>query len=1097
MDRNALSINTHSDDLDAADRKRLDSFKLGSVGPRTANRRSAPILHARSHSRKDSSISSIPSAISLPYVSPISLIDTPPASPNTSATSSKRNSHHRRRSSVSTRHESAELMGVTLPAIPLSISDDNINLGDKDSIRRRALWALEGKTDVGSFAKVEIPELGGGDARKPFDFPTKPSFPPGIGAGYGSGNVLASKRDSIGKFAPSTSNKEHLHTLMEEEEEEEDTTVQDITVTSSPVDEAPATSLPSAPVRHRPASLNLRPLSLLSNTAALHNDLPTPSPSPNPPLYRAGLRTLTLATSPVPDVAKDAPSEAIPSSDVAWKRRSAVFVPSPVPASLPRSMTVNTANIQAPTPAAPAATRRGSISYFSSSGTPDIPLHGLPTPEMTPVSDRRISLSSTDSETRSPTSRPLSISEQHFLFQAHQTLVHRISDLERALSARPRSRPPSCASDVSSQSEAVSDEMLQLIADLKSERDELKRDVDGWRNRVADSEKQMSLLFRRVENERREAWVARERVGLMEAEKRLLENTLKEKCLWGEDGWAKYQVAHGELEKAREKCESLRADARKGAEDREECARLKALLDTETRKREDLERELEGVLATPTPMAFQFHSKPGSSTSSRTMAYAKRGGLGFRSIDSVGSFTDVESVGSIDHTKMNLKVVHEEDEGDSRDETMSDCSNEDNGLTGYEDEEDNDHYAFQDSSSSSSLGSVADFSTTPFGVNVSSDSVPPLSTSRSSTASPARPASPSQPIVHARQTSLSKWTFPQDNGNYSSIFSHGTENDRFFNCLEDLDDSPPMASLDSGKTWFSQALARAEDELPPFVLPAGFGVEVQSPLEIEAKTSLDVVVEEEEELEEDESIEEEESSFNPDDEFVGQEVEGGIIFTFNVPEPERETPDLSHDTSSTPDSSFSDEHSHSLSTVSSSSIASPSSIPRLVGARKSLLPSALPMSSTPVKASRSMDSIQTPPSPSCAPIKWGMSPAEMRRSASPSTPSRLPQPSFIPQPRRNSTVKPASSKYATTSPKQSPSILDDPFASESSISSPQSSIPLLYVTAPNTTLHSVVHQSCPLSVVVVAQFLFGFPFSAEKHVRSLFCISFPSQVGFT
>jgi hypothetical protein len=68
------------------------------------------------------------------------------------------NSHHRRRSSVSTRRESAELMGVSVPNLPASKSDDNINLGDKDSIRRRALWALEGKPDV-SYSKVEIPEL--------------------------------------------------------------------------------------------------------------------------------------------------------------------------------------------------------------------------------------------------------------------------------------------------------------------------------------------------------------------------------------------------------------------------------------------------------------------------------------------------------------------------------------------------------------------------------------------------------------------------------------------------------------------------------------------------------------------------------------------------------------------------------------------------------------------------------------------------------------------------------------------------------------------------------------------------------------------------
>lgn len=41
----------------------------------------------------------------------------------------------------------------------ISSSDDN---GEKDSIRRRALWALEGKPDAGvlsSYSKVEIPDV--------------------------------------------------------------------------------------------------------------------------------------------------------------------------------------------------------------------------------------------------------------------------------------------------------------------------------------------------------------------------------------------------------------------------------------------------------------------------------------------------------------------------------------------------------------------------------------------------------------------------------------------------------------------------------------------------------------------------------------------------------------------------------------------------------------------------------------------------------------------------------------------------------------------------------------------------------------------------
>ena len=62
------------------------------------------------------------------------------------------------------------MMGVSLPIISASASDDNINLGDKDSVRRRALWTLEGKSDVGAFS-VEIPELDAIEvASKPFEF---------------------------------------------------------------------------------------------------------------------------------------------------------------------------------------------------------------------------------------------------------------------------------------------------------------------------------------------------------------------------------------------------------------------------------------------------------------------------------------------------------------------------------------------------------------------------------------------------------------------------------------------------------------------------------------------------------------------------------------------------------------------------------------------------------------------------------------------------------------------------------------------------------------------------------------------------------------
>jgi hypothetical protein len=45
-------------------------------------------------------------------------------------------------------------MGVTLPALSTSSSENNMSLGDKDFIPRRALWALEGKPSPDGFSSV-------------------------------------------------------------------------------------------------------------------------------------------------------------------------------------------------------------------------------------------------------------------------------------------------------------------------------------------------------------------------------------------------------------------------------------------------------------------------------------------------------------------------------------------------------------------------------------------------------------------------------------------------------------------------------------------------------------------------------------------------------------------------------------------------------------------------------------------------------------------------------------------------------------------------------------------------------------------------------
>ena len=142
----------------------MDSFRLGRAPPSASNSGPMP-RHARSHSRNGSV--SVPLSFPTP---PVTTTDEP-TSPTRTSVSSKRSSHHRRRSSVSTRRESADMMGVSLPSIPQTVSEDNINLGDKDSVRRRALWALEGKTDMGSFSKVEIPEFDAAEtSKRPFEF---------------------------------------------------------------------------------------------------------------------------------------------------------------------------------------------------------------------------------------------------------------------------------------------------------------------------------------------------------------------------------------------------------------------------------------------------------------------------------------------------------------------------------------------------------------------------------------------------------------------------------------------------------------------------------------------------------------------------------------------------------------------------------------------------------------------------------------------------------------------------------------------------------------------------------------------------------------
>jgi hypothetical protein len=396
-------------------------------------------------------------------------------------------------------------------------------------------------------------------------------------------NGIMNKRDSFGKHLISSSSKDVLGTLIEEEEEEEgddDNSNNFPAPVVEPVEspEIDTTVLMATPkpaavaqARPRPASLNLRPLSLTADALiTAPTGLPTPTLTPGP---RPGLRNLTL-TSSTPQSA----------TTTVNKRKS---ITSPLVSGGMQSIAPPSST---PCEVTSQPKHRSSISYKRSSES-NSTLFGLPTPEMTPVSDRHRSLSS--SEDDFPAYRPLSTSEQHFLFKQHQTLIQRITDLERALSfqSRARSRPTSMMSDATSSSSGAAlseptDEMLQLIADLKAERDELKRDADGWRTRVADLEKQLGVLAGRIDVERREAWIARSRVGLLEVEKSALERALDEKLVLARQAVQERDTFKLHNDRMDSELVELRRKAKKDSELEEEICHLNSLLRTQQDERD-------------------------------------------------------------------------------------------------------------------------------------------------------------------------------------------------------------------------------------------------------------------------------------------------------------------------------------------------------------------------------------------------------------------------------------------------------------------------------------------------------------------------------
>ena len=404
-------------------------------------------------------------------IKPTSMIPSPPLS--------RPSSHHRRQSSLSSRHASAEIMGIVLP------DDDKSSVPDHS--RLFALLALEGQnpspiTSSFGFSKVELPDLSA-PAVEP-----KPELSAASGNGVlraGSlalTNSLGGKRDSFGKLLTpasscSSSSKNELHTLLEENEGDDEETALD-----EPQYVPPAPS--PLPQRHRPASLKLRPLSLRSAAA-----LPTPSPTPRT-RKSAKLKSLTLASAAV--IAQ--------ATTLGPPKRSSAVVPGGSPmlstieldTSLQRSNSVGRRNQD--------NTRPGLL-------TPKTSWSSLASPRCDPrgrsPSPGRSTASSSDD------------AHAAYLTQSHTSLLERIAELENALTIR------------DDQSEATlagpSEELLGMLADLKTERDNLKKELDDAHTKTAEYEKQAAILNRRVDNERREVWVTKEKLAIAEAASKVIE----------------------------------------------------------------------------------------------------------------------------------------------------------------------------------------------------------------------------------------------------------------------------------------------------------------------------------------------------------------------------------------------------------------------------------------------------------------------------------------------------------------------------------------------------------------------------------------------
>ncbi|KAG8821706.1 hypothetical protein FRC17_009751 [Serendipita sp. 399] len=365
-------------------------------------------------------------------------------------------------------------------SVPDDASKDSITNSRVDS-HLRALFALEGRTSpasspltttsFGLTTKVDLPDFGAeatdrmSDSTAAFAASASSSSvanakPPS--SSFTPSNSLAGKRDSFGKLLAPTAvgAKKELQTLLEEDEGEDS----DSSTGAVPV---PAT-------RHRPRSLNLRSSLILRSQSA--STLPTPSPTPSTS-RTPKLKSLTLAGSSAVSSSSNGPLASVP------KRSSTLVISSSVPllSAAELEMTHRQSSISYRKPTSLMQQHAISDAALSSlflglpptahniggSSTSSSPAHSprsrpsrTLTPTMSPTMERR---------SKSPTE--LLVTQSSYLAQSHASLLTRIAELEAALGRATAASPALTTSE-------PSEELLEMLSDLKMERDQLKRSLN-------------------------------------------------------------------------------------------------------------------------------------------------------------------------------------------------------------------------------------------------------------------------------------------------------------------------------------------------------------------------------------------------------------------------------------------------------------------------------------------------------------------------------------------------------------------------------------------------------------------------------------------